>query len=135
MKVLLAVIALVLAGCASGNYGAAQQAFARQDWATAERHLEAEVAARPSGQAWWNLAVVYDKQGKTQPALGAARMSARYGDSSAQAALAKLGQAVPPADLAPQESAIPLGDWGYNRRRSRDCLVIPVGKMVSLDCD
>lgn len=104
-RVICAVIAAILAGCATAPGLADQSAAAGRagDLAQAERLAVAAIRAGDQpGKAWHNLGVALARTGRPAQAEQAFTMSARYGYADAQLALAREGRPVPAADLVPR---------------------------------
>lgn len=99
----MAVCACV-AGCATAQGAAGRQLLKTGDWAGAERQLH-EATNRGDNSAWNDLGIAHERQGATQLAINAYIIGARYGDTSAQQNLVRLGLPVPEADKAAQARA------------------------------
>ena len=138
MRIAGLALVVVLAGCASA-YNDGVAAANRRDWKTAERLYEQAIRNGDNvGMAWNNLGVVYLNTGRQAAGVQAYRMAARYGDAVAQGNLARMGESVPPPDLAPSVSrgsgadlaglALTLGNaavTGYNQGRAAGAQAAP----------
>ncbi len=97
MRVLMLILAALLAGCVTMQAGI--DALNRGDLNAAEADFT-QALQRGDPMAWNNLGVVYERRGDMPRALSHYNMAARWGIPIAQQNLAKLGQPIPPADLA-----------------------------------
>lgn len=103
LKLFAIVAALALSACAATSVNSGLEAMNRGDLSTAER-LFTDAAQRGEPVAWNNLGVIYERRGNMSAAVGYYRLAARYGVPIAQTNLARLGEPIPPADLAVQRS-------------------------------
>lgn len=118
MKITAFVLAaIVLSGCASlASEGT--QAMQNGNYAEAERMLQQAIRDGDTS-AWNNLGVVYERTGRTDLAIRAYQMAARYGNPTAQQNLVMKRLPVPPADLAEKPDNSPYIDWFPGTRGAR----------------
>jgi Flp pilus assembly protein TadD len=103
-KTLLLCAAALLTGCATYNADGVQ-ALNRGDSSAAER-LFMQGVERGDPMSINNMGVVYERRGDRNAAIQNYTLAARWGVPIAQQNLARLGQPVPPADLAAQRQQV-----------------------------
>jgi TPR repeat protein len=102
MRLAIFLAAAVLAGCATYNQDGVN-ALNRGDLTAAEQQFMQGVQ-RGDPMSMNNMGVVYERRGNLPAAIQHYTVAARWGVALAQQNLARLGQPVPPADLAAQKA-------------------------------
>jgi Flp pilus assembly protein TadD len=102
MKLLVALLIVLVAGCATHN-AEGVSALDRGDLNAAEQRFM-EGVRRGDPMSINNMGVVYERRGDLNAAIQHYTLAARWGVGIAQQNLARLGQTVPTTDLAEQRS-------------------------------